>query len=46
MYIALIFYPRYNLTGLEVSLSHLFGVVQCSPIILKVKEKEALVVGY
>jgi len=37
--IAPIFYPRYKLAGLEVSLCDLFGEEQGSAIVLKVREK-------
>ena len=39
VYIALFFDPRYKLVGLEVSLCYLFGEIQGSVIILKVKDK-------
>jgi len=43
VYIAPIFDPMYKLVDLEVSLCNLFGEIQDSAIILKVKEKlEAL----
>jgi len=43
VYIAPIFDPRYKLVGLEVSLCDLFGEMQDSTIISKVREKlEAL----
>jgi len=43
VYIAFIFDPRYKLVGLELSLCDLFGEVQGSVKVLKVKEKvEAL----